>query len=223
MRLVPILFALGAASVWCQEAPVSQAASELPSEMDDTGRPPIALEASPTPRDLLPPSLVVPIRQPARTDARSSLREAPWTLCDSALCLTGTPDLVDDAGVIADALADVSNSDQHAQLLAANLDSDVNLDRLIDLHATLSSAIIGMDETWRVLTEPRFVVRRIWVLTRDLALVAAESRIEGAVTLSPSVPLLLILKKDGAQWKIATVRRLAEGALIDRTRLQPIN
>jgi hypothetical protein len=69
-----------------------------------------------------------------------------------------------------------------------------------------------MHETWRVMTVPRIVSDSIRFITPDVALVDGASTIRGAVTMAQSVPLLFVLKKDGGEWRIHAVRRLAESA-----------
>jgi hypothetical protein len=69
-----------------------------------------------------------------------------------------------------------------------------------------------MNEPWTELTVPRVVSGRIRFITADVAIVDGASTIRGAVTLTPSVPLLFVMKKSGVEWRITTVRVLTPHA-----------
>lgn len=96
-----------------------------------------------------------------------------------------------------------------AALFTKDADSDVDFDRLVELHRIgprPPGAVLGMNEPWTQLTTPRIASGPIRFITPDVAIVDAESRIDGAVTLARSVPLLFVLKKEGANWRISAVR-----------------
>jgi hypothetical protein len=57
------------------------------------------------------------------------------------------------------------------------------------------------------------VSERIRFVTQDVATVDGASTIDGAITLARRVPLLFVLKKVGAEWRISAVRVLAAEAV----------
>jgi hypothetical protein len=63
------------------------------------------------------------------------------------------------------------------------------------------------------LTAPRVVSERIRFVTQDVATVDGASTIDGAITLTRRVPLLFVLKKVAAEWRISAVRVLAAEAV----------
>ena len=78
----------------------------------------------------------------------------------------------------------------------------------------LVGIVIEMNEPWTELTIPRVVSGSIRFITPSVAIVDGASTIRGAVTLAPSVPLLFVMKKDGAGWRISAVRVLADHAIM---------
>lgn len=119
-------------------------------------------------------------------------------------------DEAQDRTAIDKAIAALNDPVQRAALFTKDADSGVNFDRLIDLHtANTSRMVIGMNEPWTQMTAPRVVSGSIRFITPDVATVDGASTIEGAVTLARSVPLLFVMKKEGAGWRISMVRVLA--------------
>lgn len=130
----------------------------------------------------------------------------------SLFCAVGLwADEAQDRAAIDRVIATLNDPVQRAGLLAKDVDSGVDFNRLVDLHRKDSSSpgvVIGMDETWTELTIPRVVSGGILFITPFVAIVDGASTIRGAVTLAASVPLLLVMKKDGAEWRIRAVRVL---------------
>jgi len=103
------------------------------------------------------------------------------------------------------AVASVNDPELRFAAFTADAHSDVDFDRLIDLHWK-PGLVIGMDEPWRELTVPKIVSGRIFLVTPDLAIVDCASTIRGAVTLKERVPLLFVLKRVELSWRIAAVQ-----------------
>src|SRR5262245_58009001 len=58
-----------------------------------------------------------------------------------------------------------------------------------------------MNEPWTVMTVPRVVSAKIRFITPDVAIVDEATTVEGAVTLTRSVPLLFVMKKESTTWR----------------------
>jgi hypothetical protein len=117
-----------------------------------------------------------------------------------------------DRAAIDRAVAALNDPVQRPGALASDAESDVDFDWLIGLHEVCCrypGVTIGMNEPWREMTVPRIVSDRIRFLTTSVAIVDGASTIRGAVTLAERVPLLFVLRKEGAEWRVAAVRRLA--------------
>lgn len=106
---------------------------------------------------------------------------------------------------------------QRPTLFTKDADSTVQFGRLIDLHLRSSRNVgvggVGIDERWRVLTVPRVVSGSIRFITPEVAIVDGASVIREAVTLVETVPLLFVLKKEQAVWRICAVRPVFSGAM----------
>ena len=133
----------------------------------------------------------------------------------SLLCAFGLwADEAQDRTAIDKVIATLNDPVQRAGLLARDVDSSVDFDRLIDLHRKHPLApgvVIGMNEPWTEFTVPRVVSGTILFITPSVAIVDGASTIRGAVTLAPSVPLLFVVKKEGTEWRIRAVRVLQNG------------
>jgi hypothetical protein len=150
-------------------------------------------------------------------------------LCFHLFCAVGLwADEAGDRAVINKVIAAVNDPAQRPGLFTKGVDSDVDFDRLVDLHTECPSSSgamrgtqrafsIGMDETWRVLTVPRVVIGSVRFMKRDAAIVDGASTIRGATTLAESVPLLFVLKKKGAEWRISAVRASGGNEVIAET------
>ena len=153
-------------------------------------------------------------------------------LCFSLFCAVGLwADEAQDRAAIDKTIAAINDPVQRAGLLTRDADSSVDFDRLVELHRNIMrdwqdslslGVLIGMNEPWTELTVPRLVSGRIRFLTPSVAIVDGASTIRGAVTLTPSVPLLFVMKKEGAGWLISAVRVLAAHAIVPRGRVRPL-
>jgi hypothetical protein len=137
----------------------------------------------------------------------------------SALFLTFRlwADEAGDRDAITRAVAALNDPAQRPRIFTKDVDTIVDFDRLIDLHLPCSSCggvAIGRNETWRELSVPRIVINSIRFITPDVSVVDGASTIRGAVTLAASVPLLFVLKKEGSEWRIDAVRRLAPAGAV---------
>jgi hypothetical protein len=122
-----------------------------------------------------------------------------------------------DRDAITKVIAAVNDPVLRPRLFTKDVDTAVDFNRLIDLHLLCSSCagdVIGMNERWREMTVPRIVSSSIRFITPDVAMVDGASTIRGAVTLAESVPLLFVLKKEGAEWRINAVRRLVATGVV---------
>jgi hypothetical protein len=125
-------------------------------------------------------------------------------------------DEAQDRAAIDKLIAALNDPAKRANLFVKDADSAINFDRLIELHrlpAPSPGAVIGMNESWTQLTAPHVVSERIRFVTQDVATVDGASTIDGAITLARRVPLLFVLKKVGAEWRISVVRVLAAEAV----------
>ena len=122
-----------------------------------------------------------------------------------------------DRASIEKVIATLNDPVQRAALFTSDASSDVDFDRLIDLHRPdrfVPYRPIGINETWTELTAPYVVSGAIRFITADVATVDGASTISGAIVLVPRVPLLFVMKRESAKWKISSVRVL-------RTRATP--
>jgi len=87
------------------------------------------------------------------------------------------------------------------------LDADSDLDRLTELNARwlqLSS------EPWSEMTTPRFAIHSIRFVTPDVALVNAANAQYGSTIPVRRIPVLFVMKKEGTDWRIASLRVLVD-------------
>ena len=63
---------------------------------------------------------------------------------------------------------------------------------------------------WSEVTVPRIVTKSIHFVTRDVAVVDASNTQYGSVILVRSVPVLFVMKRPGEDWRIDSLRVLAE-------------
>jgi hypothetical protein len=124
-------------------------------------------------------------------------------------------DEAQDRAAINKVIAALNDPAKRVALFTKDVDSTVDFERLVDLHRVAASwpgSIIGRDETWTQLTTPSVASGSIRFITPDVALVDGASTVEGAVTLARRVPLLFVMRREAAQWKISAVRVLAPEA-----------
>ena len=138
-------------------------------------------------------------------------------LCAVVIFATiGRADEAKDRIAINEIIEAINDPVQRPTLFTKDTDSTVNFDRLIDLHLrsrNVGVGGVGIDETWRVLTVPRVVSGTIRFITPEVAIVDGASVIRGAVTLVETVPLLFVLKKEQAVWRICAVRRIVSAGM----------
>lgn len=127
-----------------------------------------------------------------------SLFFASWALADSA------SDRVAIASVIT-ALNDHSRPRSSLFTADAAADSD-ELARLSSMDRMLSRSDGPLSEV----TAPKIEIRSIRFITRNVAMVDAANTQYGALILSKSVPLLLVMKREGSNWRIASFRIMVE-------------
>jgi hypothetical protein len=85
-------------------------------------------------------------------------------------------------------------------------DADSELEHLSKLdHRLLQLS----GESWSEVTTPSFVIHSIRFVTTDVALVNAASTQYGSTILVRRIPLLLVMKKEGSDWRIASLRVVA--------------
>ena len=134
-------------------------------------------------------------------------------------------DEVTDRAAIDAVIEAVNNPLQRTRLFTKNLDSTVNFDSLINMHLDSPTRVfvpfgmpgpVGMPEPWRILTEPHIVSGAIRFITPGVAMVDGASIVRGAVTFADTVPLMFVLKKEQAGWRINAVRRIWSGASANR-------
>ena len=65
-------------------------------------------------------------------------------------------------------------------------------------------------EPWSETTPPHIVLRRIRFVTPDVALADGGNTQFGSVILVRSIPVLLVMKKEGQDWRIAALRVMVE-------------
>ena len=124
-------------------------------------------------------------------------------------------DEAQDRAAIDKAIAGLNDPAQRAGLFTKDVDLTVDFDHLVDLNrasATWTGVMVGGNEPWTGLTVPRVVSGSIRFVTTDVALVDGASMIEGAVTLVRRVPLLFVMRREPARWRIGAVRVLAAEA-----------
>jgi len=64
-------------------------------------------------------------------------------------------------------------------------------------------------EPWSEVTAPRLVIHSIRFVTNDVALVDAASTQYGSTILVRRIPVRLVMKREGTDWRIASLRVLA--------------
>ena len=124
-------------------------------------------------------------------------------------------DEVTDRAAIDAVIDAVNNPLQRSRLFTKDLDSTVNFDSLINMHLDSPARVpvpVETPEPWRKLTEPHIVSGAIRFITPGVAMVDGASIVRGAVTFADTVPLLFVLKKEQAGWRINAVRRICSGA-----------
>lgn len=135
----------------------------------------------------------------------ASLFVASWALADSAS---------DRAAIVSLITALNDHSKPPSSLLTADAAADpAELARLSNLDRMLAPSKGPLSEV----TAPKIEIRSVRFITRDVALVDAVNSQYGSVILSKSVPLLVVMKKQGKNWRIASLR-----VMVDSAKLPPL-
>ena len=88
-------------------------------------------------------------------------------------------------------------------LFAADADSE--FDRLTQLDRQL----LGLSkEPLSEVTTPSVVIRSIRFVTPDVALIVAANTQYGSIILQTRIPVLLVMRKEGTDWRIVSLRVL---------------
>jgi hypothetical protein len=74
------------------------------------------------------------------------------------------------------------------------------------------SLLSAHEQPWSEVTSPHIATRSIRLIAPQIALVESTTTQYGSVIVMRSAPMLLVMKKDGAQWRIACVRALPDAA-----------
>jgi hypothetical protein len=89
-------------------------------------------------------------------------------------------------------------------------DAQNELDRLASLDHRL---VPTSDGPLSEVTMPRIVIESVRFITADVALVDAANTQYGSVILMRRLPVLLVMKKEGQNWRIAALRVLINSGL----------
>ena len=88
-------------------------------------------------------------------------------------------------------------ADKRSRLFTADADNE------LDGHPMQPSGT-----PWSEVTAPRIVVHAVRFVTPEVALVDAANTQYGSVIVVRRVPVLLVMRKEGTEWRIASVRVL---------------
>ena len=99
----------------------------------------------------------------------------------------------------------VSSKKQISTLFTADADND--LDRLTELNGRL---LQFASEPWSEVTTPRQTIQSIRFVTPDVALVNAANAQYGSTIPVRRIPVLFVMKKEGTDWRIASLRVLVD-------------
>jgi hypothetical protein len=125
---------------------------------------------------------------------------ASLALADSALA-----DSDADRTAIQSVIATLNDHTAPTSTLFATDGADsAELGRLADLDRMLSRSAEPLSEV----TAPKITVRSIRFITPDVALVDGINAQYGSVIVTKSVPVLLVMKKEGSNWRIASFRTI---------------
>lgn len=94
--------------------------------------------------------------------------------------------------------------------LSALFVSDAARSELEYLSAMDGRLLDASNRPWSEVTVPRIVAKSIHFATPDVAVVDASNTQYGSVVLVRSVPVLFVMKRQGEDWRIDSLRVLAE-------------
>jgi len=86
-------------------------------------------------------------------------------------------------------------------------DAENELNRLASLDQWL---LERSKEPWSEVTAPRLVIQSVRFVTPDVALVDAANTHFGSTILALRIPVLFVMKKEGAVWRISSLRVLVD-------------
>jgi hypothetical protein len=72
------------------------------------------------------------------------------------------------------------------------------------------SILTAHEEPWSEVTSPRITIRSIRLITPQVALVESANTQYGSTIVVRTTSMLLVMKKDEGQWRIASVRALQD-------------
>jgi hypothetical protein len=109
---------------------------------------------------------------------------------------------------------DASDREAIEHLIAAVNNHSKPLTDIFTADATESerSMLSADEQPLSEITSPRITTRAIRMITTQAALVECTNTQYGSVIIVRSASMLLVMKKDGAQWRIACVLELGDAA-----------
>jgi hypothetical protein len=128
-----------------------------------------------------------------------------WTvplLLVSALCA----DEASDRRAIEGVIARLNFTDERAGLFASGADVPAELHRLGRVRCNMT----GEPRVWSEVPSPRFTRPTVQFLATDLALADTEYLQFHSVVAAVRTPVVVILKRERSEWKIVTLRVMAE-------------
>ena len=109
--------------------------------------------------------------------------------------------------VISAVNADQTRSGAKLSSTLFTADADSELERLLDVDRRLMEL---SKEPWSEVTSPRMVIQSIRFVTSDVALVNVANTHYGSTILARRIPVLFVMKKEGTDWRIASLRVLVD-------------
>jgi hypothetical protein len=128
-------------------------------------------------------------------------------LCATLVFAEGPADQAADRTAIEKVIGSLSTAKPVSILFTPDAESD--LGRLTAMNRTMTDAA---NQPWSELTPPLLVIDSVRFITPDVALVNAANTQIG--TVPRRVPILFVMRKVGADWKIAALRLLSASALL---------
>ena len=96
-------------------------------------------------------------------------------------------------------------------------DADSEFDRLTQL----SRQLVGLSqEPLSEVTAPSLVIQSIRFVTQDVALIDAANTQYGSVILQTRIPVLLVMRREGIDWRIVSLRVLMDSRDLPAARMR---
>jgi hypothetical protein len=107
---------------------------------------------------------------------------------------------------------DATDREAIERLIAAVNDHSKPLSDLFTTDAPESEQVMlsANEQPWSEVTSPRITTRSIRLITPQIALVESTNTQYGSTIMVRATAMLLVMKKDGAQWRIACVLGLGD-------------